>query len=382
MLGAGLAIAALVGVTAQVNGNAAANDPVDDATTADRLTTPQRTFTVAAVGDLLPEDRVMSRAAEDAAGTGARYDFSPMFAPITPIIRWADLAICHMETPLGGPGERVGAYGRSSFGGNLLAGPYEFAQGMRDIGFDRCSTASNHAWDLGAAGIASTLAALDAAGLGHDGTARTPEEAAHIDVMTIAGVRVAHLSITTFSNTPLPGDPWRMDFVGNVAEIVDEVDRARAAGAEVVIVSVHIAKEMLSTPMSYDRAFIEDLTSRTHVDLVIEHGPHVVQPVETVNGTLVYWSVGNLLSGMGLPNRGKYADTRTLDGLLATVRFTETAPGTFVAEPVTIAICNEAQGRTIYAPTIALRDLGLDPALQAQLYDCLARTRAVVPEAQ
>lgn len=382
--GAGLVIAALAGGLLHDDGGASADDPVADPTVADRLTPPPRTFTVAAVGDLLPEDRVMTRAAEAAAaaGSAARYDFAPLLAPITPIIRWADLAICHMETPIGRPGDRVGAYGRSSFGGNLLLGPYEFAQAMRAAGFDRCSTASNHAWDLGAAGIASTLDAMDAAGLGHDGTARSPEEAAHIDVLTLGGVRVAHLSITTFTNTPLPGDAWRLDFVGNVDEIVAEVDAARAAGAEVVIVSVHIAKEMVSTPMSYDRQFIADLTSRAHVDLVIEHGPHVVQPVETVNGTLVYWSVGNLLSGMGLPNRGKYADERTLDGLLATVRFTETAPGVFAASPITLAICNEREGRTVYAPGIALRDPALDPALAAELYECMARTRAVVPDAQ
>lgn len=223
MLGAGLAIA-VVGVTAQVNGNAAANDPVDDATTADRLTTPQRTFTVAAVGDLLPEDRVMSRVAEDAAGTGAD-DFSPMFVPITPIIRWVDLAICHMETPLGGPGERVGAYGRSSFGGNLLAGPYEFAGGVcatsasTGAALPPTTRGTSAPWVSLPRSPRSTLPASATTG------PRWTPEAAHIDVMTIAGVRVAHLSITTFSNTPLPGDPWRMDFVGNVAEIVDEVDR-------------------------------------------------------------------------------------------------------------------------------------------------------------
>lgn len=359
-------------------------EPAASPTTADRLDAPPRTFTVVGVGDLLPEDRVMATAsaAAAAAGSGERYDFAPLFAPIEPMIQWADLAICHMEVPIGGPGERVGAYGRSPFGGNLLLGPYEFAAAVRDAGFDRCSTASNHSWDVGAPGIASTLAALDDAGVSHTGTARSPEEAARIDIMDVAGVWVAHLSVTTFSNTALPGDDWRLDYAGRVDEVIARVDAARAAGAEVVIVSVHIAKEMLDTPMSYDRQFVADLTSRSHVDLVIEHGPHVVQPVEVLNGTLVYWSVGNLLSGMGLPNRGKYADERTLDGLLATVRFTETSPGVFTAEARTIAICNEREGRVIHAPGVELRNPDLDPALQSQLYNCLARIRATVPDAQ
>jgi poly-gamma-glutamate capsule biosynthesis protein CapA/YwtB (metallophosphatase superfamily) len=43
----------------------------------------------------------------------------------------------------------------------------------------------------------------------------------------------------------------------------------------------------------------------THIDLLVEHGPHVIQPVEQVNGTWVYWSVGKLISGMGIPSTGK-----------------------------------------------------------------------------
>jgi hypothetical protein len=41
--------------------------------------------------------------------------------------------------------------------------------------------------------------------------------------------------------------------------------------------SLHIAKEMLSYPTTYDRAFVADVSPRVRgIDLVIEHGPHVV----------------------------------------------------------------------------------------------------------
>ena len=77
-----------------------------------------------------------------------------------------------------------------------------------------------------------------------------------------------------------------------------------------------------------NRQFVEELTAQAHVDLVIEHGPHVIQPIEKVNGTWVFWSVGNFLDGMGLPSAPHYGPP-TLDGLIAWAQFTETQPGQF-----------------------------------------------------
>jgi poly-gamma-glutamate synthesis protein (capsule biosynthesis protein) len=82
------------------------------------------------------------------------------------------------------------------------------------------------------------------------------------------------------------------------------------------------------------------------IDLIVHHGPHVVQPVEVVNGTPVYWSVGNFVSGMGRPGTGRYADPRTSDGLLAVVRFTETSPGEFTAASRPVLLCNERSSRS------------------------------------
>src|SRR6185369_9722463 len=55
-------------------------------------------LTIAATGDLLIHTPVAQRAL--ALGGGRRYDFAPMFAPVRRVIAGADLALCHMETPL------------------------------------------------------------------------------------------------------------------------------------------------------------------------------------------------------------------------------------------------------------------------------------------
>ena len=346
-----------------------------------RLQPPPRTFSIAAAGDLLTEAVVNNRAAREAAnaGRGERLDFTPFFAPIDDILQSVDLAICHMEVPIGRPGARYGVMGKSPFGGNLLLAANEIAADLRAVGFDRCSTASNHSNDLGIEGIASTLDAFDAVGMPHTGTARTPDERLPGNFL-VNGVNVAHLSYAVSSNTGFTFDPWRLNRAVDVDDLAADVRAVRAAGAEVVIVSIHLKQEMLPAPIASDRDFVTRLTAAVPIDLLIQHGPHVVQPVERVNGALVYWSLGNMLSGMGLPGRGKYSDVRALDGLLATVRFTQQPDGRWSTAAITVLICNERLSRSIYSATRVIADPTASSDLHAQARACLDRSAAVVAD--
>ena len=387
----GLACTALVGVslvgapaTSATPTPPPPDGPAGAGAGAFRITRPPRTMLVVAGGDVLNE-AVVNAAGAAAAAPPQRYDFAPMFAPVAPIIGAADLAICHIEIPVVRPGATAGVYGRSPYGGNLLLAPYEIAAGLATTGFDRCSTASNHSNDLGSDGITSTLEALDASGISHAGTARSAAESAP-EVFTVNRIRVAHLSYSTYSNTVWPSDGWALNRASSPERVAAAVHGVRAAGAEVVIISLHLPKELLSGPIPADRAFVTRLTELADIDLIVQHGPHVVQPVEVVNGTPVYWSVGNFVSGMGRPGTGRYADPRTSDGLLAAVRFTETAPGDFTAVSRPVLLCNDRSSRTVYAPVSSLARAEatgqpLDPGLDTQLRACLARGREMVPDA-
>ena len=334
-----------------------------------------RTFSVVATGDWLPENR-MNAAAADAAADGVRFDHGPLLAPIAPIVASADLAICHMETPIGPPGAVAGFRGRSPAGYSLIAAPYEVAGDLRRIGFHRCSTASNHSFDLGIGGIGDTLGALEAAGLSHVGTARSPAEAG-VHVFTIEGVAVAHLSYARNSNTGWPADSWSVRRVRVADDIVGDVATARSAGAEVVIVSIHAFVEMRSAPDAEDRALVTTVLAGADVDLVVMHGPHVVQPMEVVSGTPVFWSLGNFVSGMGVPGRGRYSDLRTLDGLLAAARFTERPDGGFAVEAAPVLVCQMA-GSRIVRPGLAAGAPPIPESERADVTACVARSTAVV----
>lgn len=378
-----LIVAAAAGATTAIVHTVAAL-PVDVSDSAlvsapaDRLGTP-RSLRVSAGGDILTESAVRAAGALGGAATGARYDFSHVFSPLADVNADVDLAICHMELPIGRPGDRVGVVGKSPFGGNLLIAPNEMAAGVRVGGFNRCSTASNHSYDTGFGGVVSTLDALDAAGISHTGTARTPDEAVP-QAFDVGSVSVGHVSYTRYANTVRPAQSWRQSYASTTSQVIDDVRALRAQGADIVIVSVHIAKEMLRSPISSDRAFATAITAGADINLVVHHGPHVVQPLEMVNNTPVYWSTGNMLSGMGTPGSGRYADQRTLDGIMAMVQFVERSDGNWDAYPGTIAICTDPVTRIVRPARSSLGNPsnGLTKRERNELTLCLQRTAAVL----
>ncbi len=140
---------------------------------------PPTSFTVAASGDFLIHGPVAAQALAD--GDGRRYDFRPMFGPVRRRIAGADLALCHVETPLV-PGP---VQGYPSF-----RTPPSLAGAIRATGWDACSTASNHSLDAGQYGVTTTLEALDRAGIPHSGTARSARGARRGPILrVVASVR-------------------------------------------------------------------------------------------------------------------------------------------------------------------------------------------------
>lgn len=103
-------------------------------------------------------------------------------------------------------------------------------------------------------------------------------------------------------------------------------------------------------PIGFRRrlALVQAVIAGSDVDLILVHGPHTIQPVEVVNGTPVFWSLGNFVSAMGIPGRGRYSDLRTLDGLMAAVRFTEQSDGSFTSSADPVLLCQMVGSRLVY----------------------------------
>jgi poly-gamma-glutamate synthesis protein (capsule biosynthesis protein) len=331
------------------------------------------TFTIAFGGDALwhsPLWRAAARlyAAEHDGAAG--YDFAPMLAGIRPLVEPADLAICHLETPIAPEGERLSTYPRYGV-------PAEVVPAIAAAGFDRCSTSSNHVLDRGAAGIDRTVAVLEANGLGQSGMARTPEEALP-QLFGVAGVTVAHLSYTYGYNglRPPKGQDWRAALL-DPARVVADATAARAMGAQLVVVSLHWGTEGRRAVSGEQRAIANAITASGQVDLIVGHHAHVLQAIEQVNGAWVAFGLGNMISNLaaspGWPDAVQ-------DGAVVTFTVTVGADGgVAIAAPVVHPTwVDPAAGFTVRDVAAGLADPAVTGVLREQLLASLERTRDVL----
>ncbi|WP_229871731.1 CapA family protein [Streptomyces longisporoflavus] len=252
-----------------------------------------RAFTLVASGDVLPHSSIIGQARADAGGDG--YDFKPMLKGAKRVVSKADLAICHMETVYGEKGDYTGYPSFKS--------PPQIARALKSVGYDSCSTASNHTLDDGAAGVHRTLRALDKAGVKHAGSGRTAEEGRSPAWLRAGGAKVAQLAYTYGTNdNPLPeGKPWTVNLMER-ERIIEDARAAREAGADVVVVSVHWGTEWQDEPDEDQLSLGEQLTeSRTRgrpdIDLILGTHAHVPQAYEKVNKTWVIYGMGDQVAG-------------------------------------------------------------------------------------
>ncbi|MFJ4922350.1 CapA family protein [Streptomyces sp. NPDC088725] len=257
-----------------------------------------RSFTVAAAGDILIHPQLTDQAKKDAEATGhgsEGLDFDPMMAGVKPVISKADLAICHFEAVAGEP---KGPF--QNFPDFVV--PPQIATSIKNVGYDTCSTASNHTLDHGEAGVRRTLNTLDKAGLKHTGSARSAEEAAKPLIMDVKGVKVAHIAFATgFNGREVPKDKLWLANEIKLKDIAAAEKAARAAGAEVVILSIHWGREHWPNPSTSQLKLARDIARETGINLVIGHHAHVVQPMEKVGGTWFAYSLGNELARHDVP---------------------------------------------------------------------------------
>lgn len=282
-----------------------------------------RSFTVAGAGDIIPHGMLVD--AGNAYLPGAGWDFTPMVRDIEPWVASADLAICHFEGTMSATNTGIAGYPR-------FVGPREMADAIVAAGWDACSTASNHAMDNGWRGIVDTLEVLDAAGLGHAGTARTPEERLPT-LYEVNGVTVGHLSYTYGTNgLPLPaGRPYAVNLI-DAAEILADAAWAREHGAEFTIVSLQWGVEYHVPPTAAQRSLAETLLASDDVDLILGHHAHIVQPIDRIGDKYVVYGLGNHLSNQNQRWGPQYFGTE--DGLLVIVRVSEHAAGEFVVDGI------------------------------------------------
>jgi poly-gamma-glutamate capsule biosynthesis protein CapA/YwtB (metallophosphatase superfamily) len=303
---------------------------------------PDGTFTVLATGDVLVHPALTEQATKD--GGGSR-DYSEMFSGVRSVVEAADLAICHLEVPL--------ANGDGPFSGfPTFSAPPEVATALAGVGYDTCSTASNHTFDQGFDGARTTLDVLDKEGIKHTGSARSEKASKRPLITEVNGVKVGQLSYTFGYNVGTePPQPW----MGNVLSVDTVLDAARAAkkaGAQVVIASLHWGNEDQPAPTPFQRQTARTLLADPAIDLIVGHHAHVVQPFEQINGKWVAYGLGNQIARHEEP-RGT-----TEEGVMARFRFAKGPDGWTVQQAEYVPTLVDL------GPPIRLRNLTTDTSVE------------------
>lgn len=241
------------------------------------------TVRLAFVGDVM----VGRHVGEIIAQQGMAYPF----AEIAPILHSADLAFGNMESPLTTAPRVAGGY-------DLRAGP-ELAEAVALAGFDLLSVANNHATDNGRPGLLETMQVLANWGMASVGCGENLEAAQGPWRTEINGLRLAvfayeGLHATYQASAKAAGCMW-LD-----PEAAGRAIAEARSDTDIIIVSVHWGEEYHSLPNAYQRRVAQQLAD-AGADIIIGHHPHVVQPIEWVQGkdrahpTLVAFSLGNFL---------------------------------------------------------------------------------------
>lgn len=233
--------------------------------------------------------RRTGRSREDAAS------YAPLFSDIAPSLAAADYAVVNLETPVAERHHRSGDGDPPRF-----AAPRAFLSALTQTGVDAVTLANNHAYDQAVAGLAETIAALDAEGLAYAGAGDDPARAR---VAVVQGHRVALLAFAEGTN-------WRVreeEAASPRIALLDE-ERIRAAvaaaraEAELVVVAFHWTEGPDRLPTARMRRWAS-CAAEAGADLLWGHGTHLPaggSVLRTTDGRDVpsLWSLGNLVAVM------------------------------------------------------------------------------------
>jgi poly-gamma-glutamate capsule biosynthesis protein CapA/YwtB (metallophosphatase superfamily) len=228
-----------------------------------------------------------------------KYDYTPCFKYISPILESADLAIGNLELTLPGAPPYTGF--------PKFRSPEAYAKALRKAGFDVLVTANNHSNDSGPAGVAKTIDILRRQGFIQTGTFKNAAErkVGHPLLVKKNGFTLALLNYTHHTNGIATKPPVIVNRIPKTEQIKKDMAAARALKADFIIVFLHWGEELFTTENAAQRNLAKTFIAEG-ANLIVGAHPHVVQPLRTETVTtktgeksaLVAYSLGNFISNM------------------------------------------------------------------------------------
>jgi poly-gamma-glutamate capsule biosynthesis protein CapA/YwtB (metallophosphatase superfamily) len=271
---------------------------------------PGQTWTIVAAGDVMLDRGVYKAVKLD--GLGIDFPFDGGTAKITsryccssmgwtlprvrrvdasPAIRrlltGADLALVNLEGP-------APAKARFHASGTVFSFHQSLLAGLDRAGIDWVSLGNNHIGDAGSAGVLQSIQALDRLGIEHGGAGATAAAARAPAIFTVGGTRVALLAYDAIAPSywARASRPGSAQLSG--ANVRTDIRRARAAGADVVIVYPHWGVEYTARPTAAQRRLAHAMVD-AGADLVVGSHAHWAGAMEVYRGAPIWYSLGNFV---------------------------------------------------------------------------------------
>ncbi len=302
-----------------------ASQPETDAVTEEVPTVivPPKRITFLAVGDNIIYHTTTRDAESLAVKGGRKYNYKPIYENVADMIKDADISFINQETLMCGEGYELSTYPQFN-------SPQDLGYDLCELGFDVICIANNHMLDKGSKGLEATINFYDTLPVMMIGGYKNEDDYKNIRIYERDGVKIAMLAYTEFTNLkPTKGYDTYIPYLEN-ADIEAEVKAAKEA-ADVVIASVHWGKENRMYTNDAQKEYAQKLAD-AGVDVILGHHPHVIQPVEWIEGaggnkTLCFYSLGNFMAEMEL-------DKNMLGGIVTFDIYKDGAATAVIENPV------------------------------------------------
>lgn len=242
-------------------------------------------------------DLIFNKAFVQSAKDGAQYDFSSAFQGIAPDLGQADFAVANLESPVWDPAQ-------SKYGDVRFAAPPEAVPQLGEAGFDVLTTANDHAMDQGAAGLSGTIDAILGAGMKTTGTWRNADEQQQICMLEHGGMKIALLAYGRAPRMYGKFDPGMGTNLLDEDAMRADIERAKQAGADAVILCLHFGNELAAKPTAAQKRLVDDMRDAGATAVIGAHS-HILQPlvVDAGGGFAAAYSLGSLATTSSVSDR-------------------------------------------------------------------------------
>ena len=244
----------------------------------------ERSITFTLAGNVLLNAEMWYDTASD-----GQYNFEYVFEDINNIMKKSNVNFYTQQGILGG--KDLGLTSYTNFNT-----PYDTATELTKVGFNTISLASYHANDRGVQGITNAINFLNENKISYSGISLNEEDRLKNSIIEKNGIKVALLGYTmgstiatnnTYSVSIYSEEQVKKDY----DSIKDQVD--------IIMVAIDYSNNR-SLEVTEQEKTIANYLANLGVDIVIGNTGYSVQPIEKINNTLVFYSLGNMLSGHSL----------------------------------------------------------------------------------